>query len=149
MGSAQRIETIDLPLHQLFAVINDYAAYPEFVGGMKGAKLLGPGSGGSTRVEFDLDMMKRIRYVVQIRGDMNEARDSATVHWDLVSSDLMKKNSGTWTLKSAGPSRTEVTYELEVELNFPVPGFILKGLIAKQLPAAIAEFTKRTREKGG
>jgi hypothetical protein len=34
-----------------------------------------------------------------------------------------------------------------VDLNFPVPGFIMKGLVSNSLPAAIREFSERAQKK--
>jgi ribosome-associated toxin RatA of RatAB toxin-antitoxin module len=61
--------------------------------------------------------------------------------------NLFKKNNGWWILKSLGSQKTEVTYKLEVDFNFTVPGFILKGLIQKSLPGAVKDFCEETKRR--
>ncbi len=144
MASAERREIVDVPLKAFFDAVNDFEAYPKFVTGMKEAKLLGE-EGGVKRVHFDMDMMKRVQYSVKLKSRLDEAAGHGEVSWTLDQSEFFKKNDGLWQLKAAGPTRTEVLYRLDIEFAFSVPGFVLKGLIAKGLPAAIAEFTKRAQ----
>jgi hypothetical protein len=46
-----------------------------------------------------------------------------------------------WELKSLGPNKTQVLYKLEIDFDFPVPGFVLKKLVASALPKTIREFS--------
>ena len=57
----------------------------------------------------------------------------------------MKKNSGRWELKSAGPGKTEVRYEVEVEFNFPVPSLILNRVVKGTLPSMVKGFVERAK----
>jgi ribosome-associated toxin RatA of RatAB toxin-antitoxin module len=145
VASAERTETVDVPLKSFYRAVADYESYPQFVTGMKSAKLVGE-EGGAKKVHFDLDMMKRVQYTVRLTDKFDEGAGEAAVAWTLDSSEFFKVNNGTWTLKALGPAKTQVTYKLELEFSFPVPGFVLKGLVAKGLPAAINEFAKRARE---
>jgi ribosome-associated toxin RatA of RatAB toxin-antitoxin module len=74
-----------------------------------------------------------------------EDQAAGTVTWKLVDSDLMKVDSGTWTLKDLGNGKTEVTYAIEIEFKVWVPGPVLKTLTATALPSLIGEFDKRAR----
>ena len=148
MAAAERKEIVNVPLKDLYGVIIDYTSYPEFVSGMKSARLEGQ-QGDVRRIHFDLDLMKRVQYTVNLRDEFNEAAGTASISWTLAESAFFKTNNGGWTLKALGPEKTEVTYKLELDFSFPVPGLILKGLVAKTLPDTIAQFTKRAQHKRG
>jgi ribosome-associated toxin RatA of RatAB toxin-antitoxin module len=147
VGAAERKESVNVSLEALYGVITDYASYPEFVTGMKKARVLEEGPAGK-RVVFDLEMMKRIEYTVRMNESKSDDGQTAQVEWTLESSDFMKKNNGRWSLKKTGPEQSEVVYSLEVEFKFPVPGFVLKGLVSNSLPSAIREFTERAKKLG-
>ncbi len=143
MAEATKTITMDVPADALMAVITDYASYPSFVTGMKSARIVteGGGEGQATRVEYNVDIMgKSITYTLDhVRVNENELK------WTLVSSPLMKDNFGAWLLKPNG-QKTEVTYTLGLELNFSVPGFVMKSLVASSLPVMMSSFEKRAKE---
>ncbi len=145
MASAERTEVVDLSLHDIYQVVVDYESYPQFVTGVKSAKV---GQDGQNKtILFDMEMIKRLQYSVKVLENLDEKAGTAHIHWTLLKSDFFKKNNGGWKLKSLGPNKTEVTYHLDVEFSFMVPGFILKGLIANAMPSAIREFTERAQNK--
>jgi len=143
MALAERKEVIDLPIESLFETIKNYSEYPQFVNGMKDTKIIETKIDGTKHVAFDMDLIKRVQYTVAIKDQINESKTEARVEWSLVSSEALKVSNGLWVLKSMGPQKTEVTYRLEVDFHFPVPGFVLKGLIATSMPLAIQEFKNR------
>ena len=87
-------------------------------------------------------MMKDVQYVL----DHVEDKTNGIVSWTLVESDSFKKNNGRWELKAAGPGKTDVRYELEIEFNFPVPGLILNRLVKGSLPSMVNGFVKQTKK---
>jgi len=144
VAAAERKETLNIPLKAMFQAVTDYQAYSEFVTGMKKSQVIGPSADGKgKKAEFELEMIKKISYSINVNDSFDEASGLATVQWSLDHSDFMKKNDGKWTMKALGPNQTEVNYSLEIEFNFPAPGFILKGLVANSLPTAIREFYQR------
>lgn len=145
MAGAERKEILNVPLVALFKVITDFDSYPQFVSGVKNTKVLSS-VGGNKQVEFDIDMMKRVKYTLNVQENINEAAGTGTVHWTLVSSDMLKSNVGGWTLKALDAGRTEVIYKLDLDFNISVPGFILKGMVSKALPEAIREFAERAKK---
>jgi ribosome-associated toxin RatA of RatAB toxin-antitoxin module len=146
MAGAERKETVDVPLKDFFAVVSDYAAYPDFVTGMKSVRILA-NAPGSKQVEFDLEMMKRVQYTLDIRETLDAESGTGSILWTLHASDMFKANNGGWTLRAVSPTRTEVSYKLDLEFNIPVPGFVLKGLVANALPTAIKEFAERAKKR--
>jgi ribosome-associated toxin RatA of RatAB toxin-antitoxin module len=149
MAVAERNEIIDLSLESFYETITNFGAYPEFVSGMKSTKILESRPDGTQIVAFDIELIKRVQYTVAIKSQISEDKKQARVEWNLVQSDALKVSHGLWVLKSLGPQRTDVTYKLEVEFNFMVPGFVLKGLIATSMPLAIQEFKNRAQKKAG
>jgi len=145
MAAAEKTETVRVNIKKLYAAIMDVGTYPSFVTGMKEARVL-EDQGETKKVHFDLEMMKRLQYSVNLRSQFDEAKQEARVDWSLDRSEFFKVNNGSWTLKAKSSEETTVTYKLEVEFTFPVPGFILKGLIANGLPSAIREFSEQARK---
>jgi coenzyme Q-binding protein COQ10 len=145
MASAELTEVVDLPIKALFAAITDYENYPKFVTGMKSVSV--SGSGQNKVVAFDLEMMKRFKYSVNMRESFDDASEQGEVSWTLKDSGLFKVNNGCWKLKSLGPNKTQVTYSLDVEFSFGVPGFILNGLVKKNIPANIKSFSQWAKTK--
>lgn len=143
MAKAERTEVMSVDRDALFKVITDYEKYPEFVSGVKKAKLQSR-SGSVAKVQYLIDLMKEIDYTL----DHLEDAAAGKVTWKLVSSALFKKNNGGWTLKSVGPGKTEATYSVEIEFGIPVPGFVLNQLIKSTLPAMMKGFEKRVKEVG-
>ena len=76
MASAERQEILDIDLQRFFRAVTDLDAYPKFVTGMKGTRVLSGAGSEDQTVEFDLDMMKRIKYTVKMHHhiDVEKAR---------------------------------------------------------------------------
>lgn len=121
--------------------VTDYPAYPKFVD-------------GCTKVDLEKisDLESIVTYHVSMMGQtltyklkhvLNE--DHSRLTWDLVSSDKIKKNSGKWIFKSAGAESVEVDYTIDIEFNFPIPGFILTGLVKGSLPKMISGIESHAR----
>ena len=147
MAAAERKEILDIPLEKLFAVISDYASYPNFVTGMKDAKFV-EDKGEAKVFFFDMEMVKRVNYKIKITSKLAANKDRVEVDWSLVESSFFKGNNGSWRLKAISPTQTEATYKLELDFNFPVPGFVLKGMIASNLPNAMKEFLNEAKKRG-
>lgn len=136
---------IEAPAERLFDVIVDYAAYPEFVPGIKGCRLL-PGR-KDRDVEYELDLgIKRVKYVLRHL----EARPTR-VSWSLVSGDLMKVSSGSWELRPDG-ARTHATYSVEIQISKPplIPQAVIDRvtdeLTRVQLPRTLEAFKARAEQ---
>jgi ribosome-associated toxin RatA of RatAB toxin-antitoxin module len=76
---------------------------------------------------------------------INENQAAGAVNWSLLSSEFFKVNNGAWKIESLGPNQCKVTYSLEVEFNFSVPGFILKGIVKGTLPSMMNSFYERAK----
>jgi ribosome-associated toxin RatA of RatAB toxin-antitoxin module len=145
MAAAERTEIVDVPLAKLYKAICDYDSYPKFVTGASKVKVLSR-DGNAAKVQFDVEMMKRVEYTLNLREEIDAEGRSARVSWTLDSSKFFKISNGLWELKVLGPDKTQVLYKLELEFDFPVPGFVLKKLVASALPKAIQDFTDQARK---
>lgn len=144
MAEAQKTEIIGVPFDLFYQTVLDFDSYPKFVTGViksQTEKI----SDNKVKANVELEMIKRLHYTIDVEHSRSE--EVAQVSWTLIDSDILKKNNGSWTIKSKGPSQTEVTYSLDVEFKIAVPGLILKGLIKKSLPQAIKEFYLETKRR--
>ena len=141
MANAEISEVISVDKDKLFATIAGYENYPKFVEGVTKVSVERKAP-GRARVTYNVSMMKDVVYVL----DHVENPEKGEISWELVESNDMKKNSGKWTLKSAGAGKTQVDYQIEIEFNFPIPGFILNRLIKGSLPAMLKSFDKQAKK---
>lgn len=141
MAQAEIHEVVDVDQGKLFATILDYENYPKFVDGCKSIKVDRKGA-GRTLVTYNVSMIKDITYTLELTENAAAGR----VDWKLIESDTIKKNSGTWLLKSAGPGKTDVTYSIEIDFKIPVPGLILNKLVKGSLPAMVKSFVKQAKK---
>ncbi|MEO5666440.1 MAG: SRPBCC family protein [Bdellovibrionota bacterium] len=145
MAAAERTDIVDVPLNKLYQAICDYDNYAKFVTGATRVKLLSR-EGNTAKVQFEVEMMKRVEYTLKIKEELDSEGRSARVSWVLDSSKFFKISNGLWELKALGPDKTQVMYKLELEFDIPVPGFVLKKLVASALPKTIQEFSDRARQ---
>ena len=139
MARAERKEVFDVPLNKIYQAIIDYKAYPSFVDGMKSVDVQNESADGAT-VKFNLSLVKEIAYTLKLSHKKDQE-----VSWTLVNGDMMKSNNGKWTLKDLGNNKTEVTYNLEIELKGFLPGLgmIEKTLVNTNLPLTMKAFGKK------
>ncbi len=128
---------IKAPLKKVYEVITNFEAYPEFLSGSKGAKILKK-SPRHLQVEFKVDVIKTITYVLDIQLDPPHG-----FSWSLLKGDFMKSNSGRWILNEIKKGLTEALYEIEIDLGLFVPKSISNILVGKNLPVMMKEFKER------
>ncbi len=142
MAKAEIKKTLSVDSNLFFDAVVGYEAYPEFVLGCKKVEVERKAPGQS-RVTYHVSMMKDLWYTL----DHTEDREKGIITWKLVKSDTLLANEGTWTIRSLGDGKTEVTYAIDIEFNIPVPGFILSKLVKGSLPSMIDGFEKQTKKK--
>lgn len=140
MARAERTEVFDVPVEKFYQAVIDYKNYPNFVDGMKSVEIQKESADGAV-VKFNLNLIKEITYTIDLKHTPNQE-----VSWSLVAGDGMKVNNGKWVLKNVG-GKTEVTYNLEIELKGFIPGLsmIEKTLVATNLPLTMKSFAKRAQ----
>ena len=101
-------------------VIADFDDYHRWAENVTRAQVLSQDSDGWARtVRFELDAgMLRDTYVLAYDWDVLED-GTGTVSWELVESTVIRALDGSYQLQPAG-GRTQVTYQLCVDVNIPV-----------------------------
>jgi ribosome-associated toxin RatA of RatAB toxin-antitoxin module len=131
--------TVDAPAADVMAVIADFPSYPEWVGAAKSVEVVESGDDGrARRVRFVLDAGAiKDDYVLDYSWDGDRA-----VSWTLVSSQLMKRQDGSYTLTETG-GRTEVTYAITIDTKMPLLGMMKRKAEKVILDTALKELKKR------
>jgi ribosome-associated toxin RatA of RatAB toxin-antitoxin module len=142
MAKAKITETLKVDFDTLFDTITDYESYPEFLEGCQSVELLST-KGSKKKVKYQVKMMKDVEYTLEHKED----RKKGTICWDLIEGNIMKKNSGLWTLQADGDDQTTVTYEIEIDFTIPVPSLIMSKLVKGSLPGMIRSFEKQAQKR--
>jgi ribosome-associated toxin RatA of RatAB toxin-antitoxin module len=131
--------SIDAPAADVMAVIADFTSYPEWVAAAKKAEVVESGDDGrARRVRFVLDAGAiKDDYVLDYTWDGDRA-----VSWSLVSSQLMKRQDGSYTL-SETDGRTEVVYAITIDTKIPLLGMMKRKAEKVILDTALKELKKR------
>ncbi|GAA4480219.1 SRPBCC family protein [Rhodococcus olei] len=137
----KRSITIAATPRQVMDVIADYAAYPQWVAAAKSVEVLEVGPSGRARqVRFVLDAgMVKDTYVLEF----DWAADGRSVSWELVSGEIQKAQSGSYTLEPLPDGSTMVTYELTVDLTIPMIGLFTRKAEKAITDTALKELKKR------
>ncbi|MFC7216741.1 SRPBCC family protein [Streptomyces polyrhachis] len=128
--------TIDAAPEQVMAVIADFERYPQWAGEVQQAEVLSTGADGRP---------EEVRMVLDGGGLKDDYTLSYTwsgeseVRWTLVKAQLLRALDGSYALRPVdGGARTEVTYQLVVDLKIPMFGMLKrkveKVIIDRALP---------------
>jgi carbon monoxide dehydrogenase subunit G len=144
-SSSQSI-TIPAPPAEVAAVICDFAAYPEWAGGVRGCQVL---------EEYEDGYASQVRFRVDATVFQDEytlayeyAEDISRIEWRLVApSKAQRAQTGSYDLEPADGG-TLVTYTLEVELAISLPGFLRRRAEKTIMDTALKELRKRVEALG-
>jgi ribosome-associated toxin RatA of RatAB toxin-antitoxin module len=130
---------VDAPAAAVMAVIADFGSYPEWVSAAKRVEVQETGEDGrARRVRFVLDAGSvKDDYVL----DYDWQGDRA-VTWSLVSSQLMKRQDGSYRLTETD-GRTEVMYAITIDTKIPLLGMMKRKAEKVILDTALKELKKR------
>jgi uncharacterized membrane protein len=135
--------TIDAPVDRCFDIAVDVERYPDWATGVESVTVLERDpEGRPSRVEFVAEAIgRRTRYVLAYDHSAAPGR----LAWHLVDGDLTRRLDGAYTFRPAedGADRTEVAYELVIELAVPLPGFVKRRAETKILEAALRHLKQR------
>ncbi len=130
---------IKAPIAKVYSVIRDFESYPEFIPSTSKAKEKKVKD--AVHVDFAINIVKDIKYTLKF-----EIEEPHSISWELVSGDLMKKNSGSWSLKELSPTETEAVYSIDVDFGWLVPKMIIEKVTEVQLPETLNAFKTRAEE---
>lgn len=135
--------TINSAPAEVLDVIADFDGYPEWTGQIKQAEVLTEDEQGwPDRVRMTLDAgVIKDTYELAYTWDVTED-GTGVVSWKLVESSILKALDGVYRL-SGGGDRTEVVYELSVDLSIPVIGMIRRKAEKTIVETALKGLKKR------
>jgi ribosome-associated toxin RatA of RatAB toxin-antitoxin module len=113
--------TIEAEPADVMGVISDFARYPDWTGEVKEAEVLAIDDDGRA------EQVRLVMDAGAIKDDQTLAytwRSAHEVSWTLVKSQMLRSLDGSYILRPSGPSRTEVTYQLTVDVKIPMLGMI-------------------------
>jgi ribosome-associated toxin RatA of RatAB toxin-antitoxin module len=137
---------IHAPIDEVWALVADVEAAPEWQGGLKSMHALDrDDQGRATRAEAETDAKVRsVKSTVRFTYD-----GPSTLSWTQEKGEL-KSVDGRWELEDLGGDRTRATYRLEVELGRML-GMVIRGplidLLRDMLVGARAGELKKAIEK--
>ncbi len=128
----------------LFAVVVDFPAYPSWVADLKQVSVQTHDENGAAQdVEFRAAAFGRSS-TYTLRYDYTAAPNA--VSWSQVTGDLTTKLDGRYRFDADGTG-TKVTYELDVDLMVPLPGFVKNRAASRIMTQALRELKARA-ERG-
>jgi ribosome-associated toxin RatA of RatAB toxin-antitoxin module len=121
-------------------VIADIDSYPEWISEYKEAEVQERGADGFPKVvRFVMDAgVIKDTLVMTYQWPKNHQ----SLSWTLVSSSLLRSLDGSYHLAPKG-SGTEVTYELSVDLAFPMIGLLKRKAERRLTDTALKDLKKR------
>ena len=130
---------VDAPAADVMAVIADFPSYPMWVASAKQVEVLQEGEDGrARRVRFLLDAgVFKDDYTLDYTWEGDRK-----VSWTLVTSQLMKRQDGSYTLIDKDGA-TEVAYAITIDLSIPMLGMMKRKAEKVILDTALKELKKR------
>lgn len=132
--------TIEAAPADVMAVIADFARYPEWTGEVKEAEVLATDAEGrAAKVRLLLD-------AGAIKDDHTLAyswKGADEVSWTLDKSQMLRQLDGSYRLAALAGGRTEVTYQLTVDVKIPMLGMIKRKAEKVIIDRALAGLKKR------
>ncbi|MFE3324188.1 SRPBCC family protein [Streptomyces sp. NPDC059176] len=133
--------TIDAAPAEVMGVISDFARYPEWTGEVKETEVLEQDAQGralQVRLVLDAGAIKDDHTLAYTWTGADE------VSWTLVKSQMLRVLDGSYVLKPVeGGERTEVTYQLTVDVKIPMLGMIKRKAEKVIIDRALAGLKKR------
>lgn len=123
---------------EVFAGIQKYEKYPDYLPGVTAIKVLPAKKPGSTcQVRYELKLIKSFFYTLNM---FVEAPNK--IWWDMDESNIMKHSNGTWTLTDNGDNTTQAVYKLDVGFSGFVPQKIVDQIAKANLELMMNGFQK-------
>jgi len=133
--------TIEAAPAEVMGVIADFDRYPEWTGEVKEAEVLDKddrGRAAQVRLLLDAGAIKDDHTLAYTWTGENE------VSWSLVKSQMLRALDGSYRLAAVGGgARTEVTYQLTVDVKIPMLGMIKRKAEKVIIDRALAGLKKR------
>jgi ribosome-associated toxin RatA of RatAB toxin-antitoxin module len=125
---------------EVMTVVADFDAYPEWVGNLEEVEVLARDrQGRGSRVAFRLATPWGAQaYTLAYRYQPKDAG----VSWTYVEGTL-EDLAGSYALEPTAEGTTKVTYQLEVALGVPIPGFLMRQAAKQIVRSALGDLKRR------
>jgi len=126
-------------VNKVFRALGQFELYPEFIPGVTATKVLPPSAGSKAKcmVRTELNIVKTFYYTIEVFDDAPNR-----IWWNLIDSNLMKTNNGSWNLSTGATNETIAIYKLDVGFRGLVPSMITDKIAKANLPAMFDGFQK-------
>ena len=141
MAKTSQVIVIEDEASHIYDVLTDFAHYPNFFSQVKEAKILVQKK-TQQDVSFVIDLLEPISCTLRFQFEQ-----PSQLRWELLESNKLKKNHGSWQISELEPGVCEVAYSTEVELNVWVPDAILQGVIKLHLPAMLQSLKQEVERR--
>ena len=122
---ATRTVTVAAPFDTVLATVRDVESMPEWIAEIRSAEVLEVGADGlPSRAHFTASApvgTDEYTLAYEHRGD--------GLSWSLVSGRLQTGQDASYTLRAVDDAHTEVTFDLRISHNLPLPGFLRRKVI--------------------
>ena len=135
---------VDATAEELFAIVADIEAYPEWLPDVKSVEVLERDADGrplASTMTVDVTI-REVTYTLDY-----EYHGVEKMSWQSRPGGDVKSIEGSYTFEISDDGATTVTYDLSIDPGFPVPGFLLKRA-AKHITAAALGGLKQRAEAG-
>lgn len=135
---------VDATAEELFDIVTDLEAFPEWLPDVKSVEVLETDSDGRpTAATMRVDVtIREVEYTLDYEYD-----HPTSVAWTSRPGGDVKSIEGSYTFEINDDGTTHVVYDLAIDPGFPVPGFLLKRA-AKHITGAALGGLKSRAEDG-
>lgn len=113
---------IEAPVDRVWAIASDIERYPEWALDIKEVAIIGRDDAGRPQeVEFRASALGRSTHY-SLRYDYSDA--PGRLAWSMLDGDIQRSIDGAYVFTDLGDGRTEVRYDLAIDLVVPLPGFV-------------------------
>ncbi|MEX2549205.1 MAG: SRPBCC family protein [Nitriliruptoraceae bacterium] len=137
--------TIEASPDTVWETITDLATYPEWAEGVRKIEVLETNDDGSPhQARFTIDAkVSEVAYVIEY------AYQDYDITWSLVEGDTISQLDGAYRLFETDDGGTEVEYDLEVDIDLPLPGFMKKRAARTILEQGLTGLKARSEAEEG
>ncbi|MES1205153.1 MAG: SRPBCC family protein [Pseudomonadota bacterium] len=130
---------------EVYDVVTDFDAYTRLFPEFKAVRVL-ERRPPVVRVEFRVELVLAVRYVLDLRCDA----DALTVDWTYVEGEIVVGSTGGWRFAPISDG-TRVDYRAALSIKAPLPGFVVRkatdALVAASLPGMFASIDREVRRR--
>lgn len=141
---ASRTVVVDAPLERVLDTLRDVAHQPDWVEEIRTVEVLERGADG-------LPAVAHVTASAPVGTDeytLAYAHRDDGLSWTLVKGRLQTGQDASYTLRTAGPGRTEVRFDLRISHNLPLPGFLRRKVIGDLVEHNVTGLQRHVEAQG-